>query len=172
MTNKINNPVVFVVESVKRLESDESRVALLKFRIPEEKIVTHDTFYLNSTQESKIRSFFESIGKVEPGKSFNMDWNDLVGQCGLCKINNDGIIEAYLNGLLVDLNQFGENDMKSLNEEIEEQTEHYSNYVESCKEEDRYDLDNMTFENLKDELIIAYRLGFLDGFNFRSERER
>ena len=45
-----------------------------------------DRLYLTSTMEWKLGSFFRSIGQKTHGKAYKMDWNNVIGKQGLCKV--------------------------------------------------------------------------------------
>ena len=67
-----------------------------------------DKLYLSTNMEWKLGQFFRAIGQKTHGKSYKMDWNNVVGKQGLCRIKveewtgNDGKvrqsnrIERYL----------------------------------------------------------------------------
>lgn len=55
-----------------------------------------DKLYLSTNMEWKLGQFFRAIGQKTHGKSYKMDWNNVVGKQGLCRIKveewtgNDG----------------------------------------------------------------------------------
>lgn len=55
-----------------------------------------DRLYLSSSMEWKLGSFFRCIGQKTHGKAYKMDWDNVIGKEGLCKIKvreyvgNDG----------------------------------------------------------------------------------
>ena len=55
-----------------------------------------DRLYLCSNMEWKLGSFFRCIGQKQHGKSYKMDWNNVIGREGLCHVKvetwtgNDG----------------------------------------------------------------------------------
>ena len=55
-----------------------------------------DRLFLSSSMEWKLGSFFRCIGQKSHGKSYRMDWNNVIGKQGLCHIKvrsytgNDG----------------------------------------------------------------------------------
>ena len=55
-----------------------------------------DRLYLTSAMEWKLGSFFRCIGQKSHGKAYKMDWNNVIGKQGLCKVKvreyvgNDG----------------------------------------------------------------------------------
>ena len=55
-----------------------------------------DRLYLTSNMEWKLGTFFRCIGQKDHGKSYKMDWNNVIGKQGLCKVKirtytgNDG----------------------------------------------------------------------------------
>ena len=67
-----------------------------------------DRLYLSDKMEWKLGTFFRCIGQKTHGKSYKMDWNAVIGKCGLCQLKvekwlgNDGQehesnkIEKYL----------------------------------------------------------------------------
>ena len=67
-----------------------------------------DRLYLSDKMEWKLGTFFRCIGQKTHGKSYKMDWNNVIGKEGLCQIKvekwlgNDGQehesnkIEKYL----------------------------------------------------------------------------
>ena len=60
------------------------------------KTSVQDRLYLCSNMEWKLGSFFRCIGQKTHGKSYKMDWNNVIGKEGLCHIKvenwegNDG----------------------------------------------------------------------------------
>lgn len=55
-----------------------------------------DRLYLSTSMEWKLGSFFRCIGQKTHGKAYKMDWNNVIGKQGLCKVKvreyvgNDG----------------------------------------------------------------------------------
>lgn len=55
-----------------------------------------DRLYLSTSFEWKLGSFFRCIGQKTHGKAYKMDWNNVIGKQGLCKVKirnytgNDG----------------------------------------------------------------------------------
>lgn len=55
-----------------------------------------DRLYLSTSMEWKLGSFFRCIGQKTHGKAYKMDWNNVIGKQGLCKLKirtytgNDG----------------------------------------------------------------------------------
>ena len=55
-----------------------------------------DRLYLSSSMEWKLGSFFRCIGQKSHGQAYKMDWNNVIGKQGLCKVKirnytgNDG----------------------------------------------------------------------------------
>lgn len=45
-----------------------------------------DRLYLSDKMEWKLGSFFRCIGQKTHGKSYKMDWNNVVGKEGLCQL--------------------------------------------------------------------------------------
>lgn len=73
-------------------------MAVLKIvvRGPEGNTSVTDRLYLCSNMEWKLGTFFRSIGQKSHGKSYKMDWNNVIGKEGLCHVKvetwsgNDG----------------------------------------------------------------------------------
>ena len=45
-----------------------------------------DRLYLTTSMEWKLGSFFRCIGQKSHGKAYKMDWNNVIGKQGLCRI--------------------------------------------------------------------------------------
>lgn len=45
-----------------------------------------DKLYLSTSMEWKLGQFFRAIGQKTHGKSYKMDWNNVIGKQGLCRI--------------------------------------------------------------------------------------
>ncbi len=54
-------------------------------RSPQGNASCKENFFLNTSFEWKLSSFFRSIGQKQHGKSYKMDWN-CIGAEGLCKV--------------------------------------------------------------------------------------
>lgn len=45
-----------------------------------------DKLYLSTSMEWKLGQFFRAIGQKTHGKAYKMDWNNVIGKQGLCRI--------------------------------------------------------------------------------------
>lgn len=45
-----------------------------------------DRLYLSTNMEWKLGQFFRAIGQKTHGKSYKMDWNNVIGKEGLCHV--------------------------------------------------------------------------------------